>query len=93
MDIKSAIVENMDLCLICKRPRQQIHHVFGKYNRAKSDFYHYLVPLCEEHHTGCHGVHSNHQMDFHFKQMAQRHFEKTHGTREDFIRVFGKSWL
>ena len=93
MDIKSALVDNMDLCLICKRPRQQIHHCFGKYNRAKSDFYHYLVPLCEEHHTGSHGVHSNHQMDVHFKQMAQRHFEKTHGTREDFIRVFGKSWL
>jgi hypothetical protein len=32
-------------------------------------------------------------MDVHFKQMAQRHFEKTYGTREDFIRVFGKSWL
>lgn len=93
MDIKSAIVENMDVCIICKRPRQQIHHVLGGRNRAKSDFYHYLVPLCEEHHTGSHGVHSSHQMDVHFKQMAQRHFEKTHGTREDFIRVFGKSWL
>lgn len=93
MDIKSALVDNMDLCLICKRPRQQIHHVFGSYNRAKSDFYHYLVPLCEEHHTGTHGVHRNHQMDVQLKQMAQRHFEKTHGIREDFIRVFGKSWL
>lgn len=93
MELKSAIVEDMDVCMVCKRPRQQIHHILEAYNRSKSETYHYIAPLCAEHHTGPHGVHHNRQMDIQFKQMAQRHFEKTHGTREDFIKVFGKSWL
>lgn len=92
-EIESALVEDMDVCIVCKRPRQQVHHVFGSYNRNKSTFYKYVLPLCEEHHTGMNGVHSNKQMNIHFKQMAQRHFEKTHGNREDFIKVFGKSWI
>lgn len=92
-EIESALVDDMDVCIICKRPRQQVHHVFGSFNRAKSTKYKYLLPLCEEHHTGPNGVHANRQMDVHFKQLAQRHFEKTHGTREDFIKAFGKSWL
>ena len=92
-ELKSALVDDMDVCFVCKRERQQVHHVFGSYNRKHSDKYAYVLPLCEEHHTGKNGVHSNRQMDIHFKQMAQRHFEKNHGSRQDFMKVFGKSYL
>ena len=92
-EIESALVDDLDVCFVCKRERQQIHHVLGSFNRKHSDEYKYILPLCEEHHTGTNGVHRNHQMDVQFKQMAQRHFEQHHGTREDFIKVFGKSWL
>ena len=92
-ELESALVDDMDFCIVCKRPRQQVHHVFGSYNRKKSDDYKYILPLCEPHHTGTNGVHNNKQMDRQFKQMAQRHFEQHHGTRKDFIKEFGKSWL
>ena len=92
-EIESALVDDLDVCFVCKRERQQIHHVFGSFNRKHSDEYKYILPLCEEHHTGTNGVHRNKQMDIHFKQLAQRHFEQHHGTREDFINIFGKSWL
>jgi hypothetical protein len=92
-ELTSALVDDMDVCIVCKRPRQQVHHIFGKYNLNKSTEYKYILPLCEEHHTGKTGVHKNHQMDVHFKQMAQRHFEQHHGSRKDFIELFGKSWL
>lgn len=89
----SVLVESMELCIVCKRPAQQWHHVFGSYNRKKSTEYKYIIPLCEEHHTGTNGVHRNRQMDIHFKQMAQRHYEKNHGSRRQFIKEFGKSWI
>jgi hypothetical protein len=52
-----------------------------------------VLPLCQEHHTGSRGVHFNKEMDLHFKQEAQKHFEANHGSRKDFIKVFGKSYL
>ena len=94
MAIKSAIVEDMSLCWVCKRPREHIHHIlYGTSNRKIADKYGYIIPLCAEHHTGANGVHFNKGMELYLKRMAQEHFEEHHGTREDFIRVFGKSYL
>ena len=35
----------------------------------------------------------NHGLDLKLKQMAQTYFEEHNGTREEFIEIFGKSWL
>ena len=84
----------MTVCIVCGRPREHIHHViYGTSNRKLSDAFNYVIPLCMEHHTGNTGIHSNRAMNVYWKQQAQKHFEKYHGTREDFIKVFGKSWL
>ena len=91
---KSVMTEDMEHCFVCGSPYIQTHHVlYGAGNRIIADRYGYIIPLCLEHHTGNGGVHFNEEMDLHFKQMAQEHFEKHHGTREDFIKVFGKSYL
>ena len=90
----SVIFENMGQCLVCCSPYIQVHHIFyGTANRKLSDKYGYVAPLCQEHHTGDHGVHFNKPLDIHLKRMAQLHFEVMHGSREDFIRVFGKNYL
>lgn len=89
----SAIVDNMDVCVICKSPREQIHHIFRGANRDKATKYGYILPLCAEHHTGNTGIHSNRAMNIHFRQIAQRHYEEHHGNREQFIEEFGKSWI
>lgn len=39
------------------------------------------------------GVHFNKELDLKFKRMAQEHFEENHGTREEFIREFDRSYL
>lgn len=91
---KSAIVKCMENCFVCGSPYVQIHHIFyGTANRKISDRYGYVLPLCQEHHTGQTGVHFNKDMDLHFKRLAQEHYEANHGTREDFRREFGKSYL
>ena len=93
-EIKSELVEDMTVCVVCGRPREHIHHVvFGTSNRKISDEYEYVIPLCYEHHLGKTGIHDNRDMNVYWKRKAQEHFEAHHGTREDFIKVFGKSWL
>lgn len=92
--VESALVENMDFCVVCGKPREHIHHViYGISNRKISEKYKYIIPLCMEHHTGNKGIHNNREMNVYWKREAQRHFEEHHGTREDFIKLFGKSWL
>ena len=91
---KSSVIIDMEHCIVCGKPYPQIHHIFfGTANRKLSDKYGYVVPLCADHHTGDNGVHFNKAMDSYFKGLAQYHFERNHGSREDFRRVFGKSYL
>jgi hypothetical protein len=91
---KSVLIEDLETCCVCGSPHVQLHHVlYGVGNRQIADRYGYIVPLCLEHHTGNGGVHFNNEMDLHFKQMAQEHFETHHGSREDFIKIFGRSYL
>ena len=81
-------------CVVCGNPHINHHHVFyGVANRKISDRYGYIIPLCQKHHTGNGGIHFNKDMDLHWKQRAQRHFEANHGTRDDFRRIFGRSYL
>ena len=39
------------------------------------------------------GVHNDRELDTRLKQEAQTAWEAKYGTREDFIKVFGRSWL
>lgn len=81
-------------CMCCGSPYIQMHHVFyGTANRKVSDQYGYIIPLCPDHHIGGNGIHRNRGMDLYWKETAQHHFEKHKGTREEFIKLFGKSWL
>lgn len=84
------------VCVVCGNPRVQIHHIFhGTSRRAFAEKYGYTIPLCMDHHTGYNGIHQwkNRQFDLEWKQKAQRHYEEHYGSREDFIRECGKSYL
>lgn len=39
------------------------------------------------------GVHFNPELDRKLKQQCQREWERVNGTREDFIKRFGRSYL
>ena len=53
------------------------------------------VRLCGDrcHRNGPDAVHRNHDTDIRIKQTAQRIWENTYGTREDFMRRYGKNYL
>lgn len=89
---KSIIQDDTDYCFICGRYGTEIHHIFfGTSNRKMSDRYGLVVGLCYEHHRGNSGVHFNRELDMRLKQMAQSRFNETY--TEDFMKIFGKSYL
>lgn len=92
--LHSIITNDLEHCLICKRPHVHIHHVFyGTANRKMSDQYALIVPLCQEHHTGPNGVHFDRQLDLLIKGMGQQAFEAHYGSREKFMLLFGRNYL
>ena len=90
---QSAIVKSMEYCYECGKPYPEVHHIFFGSRRKLSDKYGYVLPLCYEHHRGDRSPHKDRNQDLIYKRIAQMHFEENHGTRNDFIRVFGKSYL
>lgn len=83
-----------EVCVVCGNPRVHHHHVlYGRGVRKKADKWGYIIPLCYEHHLGGAGIHYNRGMSLYWKELAQKHFEKHNGSREDFIREFGRSYL
>ena len=71
------------------------HHIFyGTSNRKNSEKYGLKVYLTGEYHNLSNkGVHFDKAFDTELKQVGQRTFESTYGSREDFIRIFGKNYL
>lgn len=46
------ITKYNDFCLICGRPKDNMHHIFkGQKQRALADEDELIIPLCLEHHT------------------------------------------
>lgn len=90
----SAFTDDLDHCIFTGSSQVERHHIFGGSSRKASERYGYVVPLRPDLHPNgvFAGKHAK-RIDTYLKQMAQRDFEKKHGTREDFRKVFGKSYL
>lgn len=95
--MRSIITDNLNVCHECGRTDiVELHHcIHGTANRKLSTKYHLLVGLCPDCHRGTYGVHGTygHLLDMKLKREAQEAFERKHGTREDFIRIFGRNYL
>ena len=87
-----SIVQKDEGCFLCQNPNTQTHHIFGGANRKNSDKYGLTVKLCQEHHTGNHGVHFNQTLMDYLHVVGQTKFEE-HFPDEDFREIFGKNYL
>lgn len=93
-----SIIQNEKKCAITgyTGPGLQRHHVFGAANRNLSEKYGLWVWLKWDRHIADspHSTpHNDISTDLWLKRIAQRRFEEVHGSREDFIRIFGRSYL
>lgn len=95
MKYTKSIIQDDETCFVCGYGgHTHCHHcIFGNSNRDNSEKYGLKVFLCWEHHEGNTGVHNNRELDLQIKRIAQQRFEEIHGTRQDFIQIFGKSYL
>lgn len=92
--LESVFTDNMDCCIFTGSYNVERHHIFGGANRKRSEKYRFVVPLRPDYHpNGVYFNPDNGDIDMVLKKAAQRYFESYIGTREDFRREFGKSWL
>lgn len=90
----SVFTEDMDSCYFTGSSPVERHHIFGGSCRGKSEYYGYVLPLRPDlHPNGVNAGKDASSIDMHLKQMAQKHFETNHGTRDMFAKIFGKSYL
>lgn len=94
-----SIIQTEKECFLCGKngcmdPLED-HHVFGSANRKLSEKYGLKVWLCGNscHRNGPLSVHRNRVISDRVKAIAQAKWEETYGTREDFIRLFGRNYL
>ena len=91
-----SLLSNEPVCYICGTPYNLHRHhiIYGSGRRQLSEKYGLWVYLCGDHHNlSPYGVHNDRELDTRLKQEAQTAWEAKYGTREDFIKVFGRSWL
>lgn len=94
--MSKSIIQSSKECYITGRTDLlEEHHIFGgKPNRKNSEKYGLKVWLTHDYHNEPPtGVHHNKELMQELHEVGQRAFEKKHGTRADFIRIFGRNYL
>lgn len=98
---KSLLHEKNGTCYLCilldGNHRRHLfldaHHIYGGPNRTLSEENGMKVWLCPDHHTMGHlAVHNCPETMDLLHKIGQRKYEETH-TRQQFIKLFGKSYL
>lgn len=92
----SVFTDDMEHCYFTGLPEPHRHHIFYGSRRKISEEYGFVIPLAPHlHEFGKCSVHEhpNSGLDLRLKRMAQEYFENHYGSREEFIEVFGKSWM
>lgn len=88
----SVFYKDLDKCCVCNSKYQITkHEIFeGSAKRINSMKYGFVLPICLD-------CHRKHQENLNFttkwKKKAQKYFEKEYGSREEFIKLFGRSYL
>ena len=92
----SVFTDDMDHCYFTGSPCIERHHIFGGPNKEASERRGFTIPLRPDLHPN--GVQfkatpENKKIDRMLKRMSQEYYEKHYGSREEFRREFGKSYL
>lgn len=70
------------------------HHIFGGANRKNSEKYGLKVYLNHHwHNEPPNGAHHNKALMDKLHHAGQEAFERVHGTRQEFIKIFGRNYL
>lgn len=90
-----SIMQSEKVCYLSGRTDWlEKHHLYQGANRKLSEKYGLWVYLNHYwHNEPPNGVHFNKENMKYLHKKGQEAFEKVHGTREDFMRIFGRNYL
>lgn len=92
--LKSIFTDDMEHCFFTGSPNIERHHVFGGFNRKRSEKYGFIMPLRKDlHPNGVFASEKAKELDEYMKQECQKWYEENIGTRADFIAEFGRNYL
>lgn len=93
--MSKSLISNERFCVVCgTNYNLHRHHIYGASNRKHSEEYGCWCYLCARHHNMSNdGVHFSKTLNLKLKQQCQRAFEYQVGTREDFLKIFGRNFL
>ena len=92
--LKSVLTDDMDHCMFSGAAQVERHQVYGGSNKKNSEKYGFIAPLRPDlHPNGVFAGKNAKRVDTELKQRCQRYFEEHNGTREEFISIFGRSYL
>lgn len=100
--MKSIMQQDKEHCYLCgglqnfEEGRLEEHHVFfGAGRRKLSEKYGLKIYIHGEkcHRNGKNAVHINREIRRKTEEAGQRAFEREHGSREEFIKIFGRNYL
>lgn len=87
---KSVFTDNLDICYLCGRKKNDLHEVYAGRNRINSIKYGFVLPLCRE----CHSSNQNNAIfNDYWHRQGQLYWEEFVGSREEFIKVFRRNYL
>lgn len=90
----SVFTDDLDHCMFTGSAPVERHHIFGASNKKRSEKYGFIAPLRPDlHPNGVFAGAEAKSVDMKLKTMAQEYYETHIGTREQFRKEFGKSWL
>lgn len=93
----SIFTSDMDHCLFTGSSEVERHHVFSQMGggvRERCEKYGYIAPLRYDlHPNGARAGTDAPLVDKVLKKKCQEDYEQKHGSRQDFIKEFGRSYL
>lgn len=92
--MKSIIQEKKECYITGVTHGLHCHHIFGGANRDNSEKYGLKVWLIPElHNLSGRGVHYNRAIMDLMHKAGQLAFERVHGTRKEFVAIFGQDYI
>ena len=86
---KSVFTNDLTKCILCGKPKEELHEIFAGRNRLNSMRYNFVLPLCHN----CHSINQNNsQFNEFWHKKAQLYYEQHLGSRNEFISIFGMDY-
>ena len=89
-----SIIQTDDKCFLCHMAYgTDTHHIFGAANRKFSEEDGLKIRVCRTCHDAIHFSDRSGEIQQKLHQLGQMKWEDKYGSREEFMKRYGRNWL